>query len=1016
MSEEFDHRIARFDGIIQRSESVLKDRPDQAALRLNLGTARSLRDLLRRRQLMAEEGVLLSSGVTPYHAKFFAAELLRRTPDGEDRFASTLMDAKVDLNPHQVDAALFAFRSPLSQGALLADEVGLGKTIEAGLVLAQFWAERRRRILIIVPASLRMQWRQELEDKFHLRSLILETKSFNTDVKAGIPNPFDRPQDDPRIVIVSYNFARNKSAQVAAVPWDLVIMDEAHRMRNVYKKGNRIARELRDCLKNRRKILLTATPLQNTLMELYGLVSFIDDYLFGDPKSFASQFTNGDSNFTELKARLAPVCKRTLRKDVQEYVQFTKRVSLTIKFRPTDEEHQVYEMISSYLQRASLQALPSSQRSLMTLVLRKLLASSTFAIAGALESLGRKLRERLIENADAAKKAEELREELAGDFEEYDDIQEEWDDEGVPSEFLSPDDITAIEDEIAELDAFRTRATAIVENAKGQTVLTALEKGFSEAARNGAAQKAIIFTESRRTQEYLVRILEKTPYADGIVLFNGSNSDARSQKIYRDWLKLHANSDRVTGSRTADSRAALVDYFRDRGQIMIATEAAAEGINLQFCSLLINYDLPWNPQRIEQRIGRCHRYGQKHDVVVVNFLNERNEADQRVLQLLEEKFQLFSGIFGASDEVLGAIENGVDFERRILDIYQRCRTREEIQTQFNFLQDDLREKIQSTKNEAHQRLMDNFDTTVVERLRSLKHEGQAAVHRHERWLWDVTRHVLGNRAAFMPDRFAFILHESPLPDQVPTGYYSLARHGSSGHTYRFGGEFAQHVLQQVTQQQLPPASLVFDSASPGVRITPLRERRGSSGTLLLSRVSMDYSDKTGHDEVILSAVCDSGEVLDDEMARDLFRLPAKVEPQVNTPDIAPLAAHRDERANDIFSKADQRNAELFEQETTKLDGWATDMKKSLEAELKQLDQEIADAKRQGKTAPSLAEKIEWQRKQKAFEQRRKERRRQLYDEQDKVDDRRGKLINEAEEKLRQTRSVEELFVIRWKIA
>ena len=136
-------------------------------------------------------------------------------------------------------------------------------------------------------------------------------------------------------------------------------------------------------------------------------------------------------------------------------------------------------------------------------------------------------------------------------------------------------------------------------------------------------------------------------------------------------------------------RSALVDYFRDEGRIMIATEAGAEGINLQFCSLVVNYDLPWNPQRIEQRIGRCHRYGQKHDVVVVNFLNRKNEADQRVFELLSEKFQLFEGVFGASDEVLGAIESGVDFEKRIADIYQHCRQTEEIKAAFDQLQLEL---------------------------------------------------------------------------------------------------------------------------------------------------------------------------------------------------------------------------------------------------------------------------------------------------------------------------------------
>jgi superfamily II DNA/RNA helicase len=188
-------------------------------------------------------------------------------------------------------------------------------------------------------------------------------------------------------------------------------------------------------------------------------------------------------------------------------------------------------------------------------------------------------------------------------------------------------------------------------------------------------------------------VLANSPYTEGIVLFNGSNTDVQSRRIYADWLQRHMGTDRVTGSRTADLRSALVDYFREQGQIMIATEAGAEGINLQFCSLVVNYDLPWNPQRIEQRIGRCHRYGQKHDGVVVNFLNQTNAADQRVFQLLSEKFLPFEGVFGASDEVLGAIESGVDFEKRIAGIYQRCRTPDEIKVSFDQLQLELNAQI-----------------------------------------------------------------------------------------------------------------------------------------------------------------------------------------------------------------------------------------------------------------------------------------------------------------------------------
>lgn len=157
-------------------------------------------------------------------------------------------------------------------------------------------------------------------------------------------------------------------------------------------------------------------------------------------------------------------------------------------------------------------------------------------------------------------------------------------------------------------------------------------------------------------------LLNANGYEGKIVLFNGSNSDDKSREIYAQWLKKYQGTSRVTGSPTADKRQALVEYFKDSAEIMIATESAAEGINLQFCSLIVNYDLPWNPQRVEQRIGRCHRYGQKYDVVVVNFINKSNRADQRVYELLDQKFNLFRGVFGASDEVLGAIGNGIDFE------------------------------------------------------------------------------------------------------------------------------------------------------------------------------------------------------------------------------------------------------------------------------------------------------------------------------------------------------------------
>ena len=300
--------------------------------------------------------------LTHYHAKYFAHDLTRRcASDSVEKLTSVLSDAQVDLNPHQIEAALFAFRNPLSRGAILADEVGLGKTIEAGLFIDQSWAEGKHRILVIVPANLRKQWGQELADKFFLPSVILEARTFNDTIRVGNLNPF---QQDA-VILCSYQFVRKKEPYIRQTQWDLVVIDEAHRLRNVYKPTNKIANAIKQSVAAFRKVLLTATPLQNSLLELYGLVSIIDDYAFGDLKTYRSRFARlgNDVDFNELKERLRPICKRTLRRQVLEYVKFTNRHALVQEFVPTSEEQRLYDVVSEYLQQPTLYALPASQRS-----------------------------------------------------------------------------------------------------------------------------------------------------------------------------------------------------------------------------------------------------------------------------------------------------------------------------------------------------------------------------------------------------------------------------------------------------------------------------------------------------------------------------------------------------------------------------------------------------------------------------------------------------------------------------
>ncbi len=929
--------------------------------------------------------------------------------DSADMLAATLVDAQVDLNPHQVEAALFAFHSPLSKGVILADEVGLGKTIEAGLVIAQRWAERKRRILVITPANLRKQWHQELQDKFSLQAQILEAKSYRELVKAGSAQPFDQA----RVLICSYQFAKTKADDLRRVAWDLVVMDEAHRLRNVYKPGNVIGKTLKDALAHARKVLLTATPLQNSLLELYGLVSLVDERVFGDLPSFRDQFgaLNNAATVAKLRERLQPVCIRTLRRQVQPYISYTRRIPMVEQFTPSQDEQVLRDMVSDYLRRPALNALPSGQRQLISLVLWKLLASSSYAIGGALGTMAQRLQDQ--QGFEIAGKTDaQLNAELDKDYESLDETEEEWSEEG--GEAASP--LISVADEIAELREFQRLATTIRDNAKGQALLVALGKAFSGLERLGANKKALIFTESRRTQDYLLRLLDSSPYVGQTVLFNGTNTSDQATAIYRAWLQRHAGTDRITGSRTADTRAALVEHFKESASIMIATEAGAEGINLQFCSLVINYDLPWNPQRIEQRIGRCHRYGQKHDVVVVNFIDQSNPADKRVYELLAQKFQLFEGVFGASDEVLGTIGSGVDFERRIAEIYQTCRNPLEIESSFQQLQLDLSGEITAAMLKTRQLLLENFDEAVQDKLKVRQTESKSARSRYEKLLMGLTQAELHKHADFDGD--GFTLTQTPpgvLPADAPPGRYELPRSSGEAHLYRIGHPLAEALIARAKARTLPMARLRFNYDAYGTHIATLKARRGQSGWLLFSVLSVHALEMI-EDFLLVAGMTDAGETLHEEDAEKLLRLPAELlqdDLLMQPPEGLGEEMLRLERQN--MQAVNTRNLGYFDAEVQKLDAWADDLKIGLENEVKELDREIKDVRRTATVAATLEEKLHWQKRQRELEDKRSQLRRRIFDRQDEVDVKRSQLIDDLESSLSSSSTLEEIFKIQWEI-
>jgi len=949
--------------------------------------------------------------ITQYHAKYYAHELTKKSAaNSPERLASVLSDAKVDLNPHQIEAALFPFKSPFSKGVLLADEVGLGKTIEAGLVIAQRWAELKRKILIIVPANLRKQWNQELLEKFYINSQIIDGNSFKESVNNGNKNPFDVNNE---IVICSYNFAYNKIKYLENINWDLVVIDEAHRLRNVYKKENKIAKTIKEGLKHTNKLLLTATPLQNSLLELYGLTSVIDEYNFGDFKSFKYQYSRLSNNdvYAELKDRLKPICHRTLRRQVLEYIKFTNRHSITQKFIISENEQVLHDWILDYLRRDKLYAFPERARHLITLVLLKLLSSSTFAIAGTLDSLVIRLTE-LMEN-QTQPSSNQLN--LQEDFETYEEIDEEWKNDNNDRNNFSDIDFEKVKEELEEVKKYRDFAKSITKNSKGEALLPALKVGFEKAHSLGAERKAVIFTESRRTQKYLFDLLQNTEHKGKVITFNGTNEDSLSSEIYAEWLKRHQGTDKVSGSKSADKRAAIIDYFKESAEILVATEAAAEGINLQFCSMVVNYDLPWNPQRVEQRIGRCHRYGQKFDVVVVNFLNENNLADVRIYELLKEKFQLFDGVFGASDEILGSIESGIDLEKRIVDIYKECRTEDEINRAFDQLQTELETTISEKIKETRQAILENFDEEVHERLKTNMRTASDYLSKFDKWLWEITSYYLKDCAEINNDTYSFDLKKNPFKSEpVKLGTYFMNKYSEDGYIYRIGHQLAKNILSETKEVQLPIKKLNFDYSNQLPKITVLEDLLGKTGYLMLSKLKISSLEE--EDNLIFIGIDKDGGQLSHEQCSRLFSLKGDIAETIIPNDILnSLEDSTELQKKRILVDISERNADFFESEMDKLDRWAEDKRKSLKVKLKELDERIKELKKKARLAPNLPKKLEIRKKVRNLELKRDKYWVSFEKESKNIEKEKDELIDKIEKKLNQSTSIETLFTIEWEV-
>lgn len=949
-------------------------------------------------------------GFSDYQAKYYAYELQRSyASDHVGKLAGLLFDAQVEPKPHQIDAALFALQTPFLKGVILADEVGLGKTIEAGIVISQYWAERKRNVLIVAPSSLRQQWQQELYEKFLIPSVLLDAKAKDRLLNAG---------SNPEVLICSYEFAQRHEASLIR-SWDLVVADEAHRLRGFWNGRAKVAGAFANIVEAARKtVLLTATPLQNRLEELYGLVSVFDTEYFHSLDAFRERYIKNRETaaFDDLGDRVAQISKRTLRRDVDKYIRFTERLPITVGFEPSADEQRLYELVNDYLQRDELYAFSRSTRHLSALIIRKRLGSSTYAIASTLERIANRLEAEIAAGGSRSRTGG-----LLIDADLTDEESDEFDDQPARQELedSSQDDIALMRAEVLELREYAALARSITVNEKAVQLNHALDLGFERLRELGAPEKAIIFTDSTVTQDYIARSLAEAGRGDGLVLFNGQNDSLQSTEIYQEWLKKNRGSDVITGVLAADRRKALVNYFRNEGTIMIATEAASEGINLQFCSMVVNYDLPWNPQRVEQRIGRAHRFGQKHNVVVVNFSNKGNLAEQRILELLDEKFHLFQGVFGASDEVLGTIEDGLDFEKRISDILNRCRTAEDIDFAFNELEKQFEGEISKEMATAKAKVFDNLDPNVQDRLKSYDAQSGEVLNKFERLLLAVTRYQLADDATFEGNGRVFDLHTAPVPGAQTGRYHFKSQPQVHAHQYRFDSPLAGYIMDRSKSTATPPRELTFNISQSERASTAIKALAGKSGQLVSKVVTfrMRAGDEDISESYSLGGILtDDGQWLDHEYVSDLMDLACtNVSDPLGMIDESPFTFHLDAQREQFEKEVQARNARYYDQQEEILYRNSLDRKAESEALIRQYRQKEKECRKAARVTDDPMEQLRHKKEARRWSQKAEDEDDRARRDRIKLRGETDKYLDLIEQSLQGNQDIEDLFAIRWKV-
>lgn len=878
--------------------------------------------------------------IQDYQAIYNKYKLLTKYSDNNiEKLGVSLMNSRISINPHQINTALFYFKHNFLNGVMFADEVGLGKTIEAGLVISQMWAEHKRNILIVAPASLLKQWNEELFSKFFLNSTIIDGSFIRN----------NNLLEQNKIYIVSYHTVYLNKAYFNK-NFSLVLFDEAHKLRNVYKDNNLMANSIKNLFKDQKKIFLTATPFQNNLLELYGLISILDDKLLGNLELFKNKYINNyDSNVLELKTILSKVITRTLRKDVQKYINFTNRLVTESYFKMTKKEIVTFEKLIELVYSNDFAMLyEAGQRQLIVILLQKLMSSSFYAINCTLQNI--------ISNKE--------------------------------NTYINTSSLSLI-------SKFINHINNLQHDSKLEHLIHILN--------NNIKKKILIFTEYKSTQDYLYnKIITKTKYK--VLKFNGENNDSETKKIYEKWLK---NTLNYSNNKSANIRMSLVEAFKNDYDILIATDAACEGLNLQFCSLIINYDLPWNPQKIEQRIGRCHRFGQKDDVIVINILSKDNEIDLHIYNLLKNKSSIFESTFASSDLVLSDDEICDNIEKSITTIFKKCRSKSDIIKEFESLQAECKEEIKKEIDETKIKLISNFDKEVQEIFDNNFSSTKKLIDELDRSFLTILEYVYKERFTRISELDFSITSRNNVKN-----YYTLNKQQNNIPICTLNDEIGSYALNNIPSIDKNSTYRLHYSPN-SFYIGYLDRIKCKSGYLLISNI--ESTAFNGRSSLVLSGMFDDGSLIPEDVCIKLLLLSSEKidDVKIIIPDI--LKQYHISSTNNIIAIINEDIKRRFKDESDYINNYIDTKTEEIQIHVEHMRLQRKELQIQFDTTSDISERMDIQNKIKDLSKKIKRSWFDLAEEEERIEEKRLNLLNLISKEKEKKINIKNLVKVRFEI-